>query len=94
MIHWTERALRQLDQVHDYIKLSHREAVGDRVLLEIAASIERLAIFPMLGRKGRVPGTREFVIPRTPFVAAYAMENENVFILAIYHGARQWPEKF
>jgi toxin ParE1/3/4 len=48
----------------------------------------------MSGRPGRVPGTRELVISNFPFVAAYSIEKERIVILAIYHGAQQWPEVF
>jgi plasmid stabilization system protein ParE len=41
----------------------------------------------MLGRPGRVPGTRELIIPDTPFIAAYAIEKARIVILAVYHGA-------
>lgn len=46
----------------------------------------------MSGRPGRVPGIRELVISNTPFIAAYAIENDRIVILAVYHGAQQWPE--
>jgi plasmid stabilization system protein ParE len=48
----------------------------------------------MSGRPGRVPGTRELVISDTPFIAAYAIEKARIVILAVYHGAQQWPESF
>ncbi|MFZ1134294.1 MAG: type II toxin-antitoxin system RelE/ParE family toxin [Candidatus Korobacteraceae bacterium] len=94
MIEWTEQATQQLDQVRDYIALSNSEDVADRVMLRIISSVERLAAFPMSGRSGRVPGTRELVIPNTPFIAAYAVDKTRIVILAVYHGAHRWPETF
>ena len=92
MIEWTDQATSQLDHAHDYIVLSNSEDVAARVTMQIVASVQRLASFPMLGRAGRVPGTRELVITKTPFVVAYTVGPERVVILAIYHGAQQWPE--
>jgi plasmid stabilization system protein ParE len=46
----------------------------------------------MSGRSGRVPGTRELVISDTPFIAPYAIDRDRIVILAVYHGAQQWPE--
>lgn len=92
MIEWTEQAVRQLDQAHDYIALSNSERVAAQITLHIATSVQQLATFPMSGRPGRVQGTRELVIANSPFVAAYCIEKERIVILAIYPGAQQWPE--
>jgi addiction module RelE/StbE family toxin len=94
MIEWTEQALRQLEQAHDYIALSNSEEVAARVTTQILDSVQRLAPFPMSGRKGRVRGTRELVIANTPLIAAYTLVGEGIVILALYHGARQWPGAF
>ncbi len=93
-IEWTEQAARQLDQAHDYIALSNNKDVADRITTRTVTSIQQLATFPMSGRSGRVPGTRELVISNTSFIAAYAIDHERIVVLAIYHGARQWPDAF
>jgi len=62
--------------------------------MHIATSVQRLATFPMSGRSGRVPDTRELVISNSPFVVAYRIQKERIVILAIYHGAQQRPEEF
>jgi toxin ParE1/3/4 len=94
MIEWTEQATRQLDQAHDYVALSNSEEVADRITMRIVSSVQRLDTFPMSGRSGRVPGTRELVISNTPFIAAYAIDHARIVILALYHGAQRWPEVF
>ena len=94
MIEWTEQAIRQLDQARDYIALSNSEWVATRITMQIVSSIQQLGAFPMSGRAGRVPGTRELVIANTPFIAAYAIEKARIVILAVYHGAQHWPEEF
>jgi addiction module RelE/StbE family toxin len=94
MIEWTEQAVKHLDQTRDYIALSNSEQVAGRVTMQIVTSVQRLAAFPLSGRPGRVPGTRELVISNAPFIAAYAIEKARIVALAIYHGARQWPEAF
>jgi addiction module RelE/StbE family toxin len=93
-LEWTAQATRQLDQAHDYIALANSEEVADRITTRIVSTIQQLDAFPMSGRSGRVPGTRELVISNTPFIAAYAIDPYRVTILAIYHGAQQWPESF
>ncbi len=94
MIVWSEQATRQVDQAHDFIALSNSADVATRIAAHILATIEQLETFPMSGRTGRVPGTRELVVPNTPFLVAYAIEEHRILILAIYHGAQKWPEVF
>ena len=92
MIVWTEQASHQLDQAYDYIALSNSEDVATRVAMRIINSVQQLASFLMSGRTGRVAGTRELVISGTPFIAAYAIEDDRIVVLALYHGAQKWPE--
>jgi toxin ParE1/3/4 len=93
MIEWTHQAIRQLDQARDYIPLSNSDEVADRITVRIVASVQQLATFPMSGRPGRVPGTRELVVSNTPFIVAYAVAKTRVVILALYHGAQRWPDE-
>ncbi|WP_372353143.1 type II toxin-antitoxin system RelE/ParE family toxin [Pararhizobium sp. YC-54] len=37
-------------------------------------------------------GTRELVVPGTPYIAAYRVGETQIEILFVQHGARQWPE--
>ncbi len=94
MIEWTELATRQLDQAHDYIALSNSQHVAERVVQQIVSSVQQLAAFPMSGRAGRVPGTRQLVVANSPFLVAYAIDKARIVILAVYHGAQRWPEAF
>ena len=94
MIEWTEQAIQQLDQARDHIALSNSDEVAARITMLIVTAIQQLSTFPMSGRSGRIPGTRELVISNTPFIAAYAIDRDRIVILALYHGAQQWPEAF
>jgi plasmid stabilization system protein ParE len=94
MIEWAAQAVGQLDRAHDYIALANSEEVAGKNTLRIVASIQQLNEFPMSGRPGRVPGTRELVISNTPVVAAYAIDRQRIVILALYHGAQRGPEAF
>jgi toxin ParE1/3/4 len=93
-IDWTEQAVRQLDQAYDCIALSNSEEVAAKVTTQIVISVQQLIRFPMSGRLGRIPGTRELVISNTPFIAAYTIQRDRIVIVAIYHGSQMWPEAF
>ncbi|MDQ7827232.1 MAG: type II toxin-antitoxin system RelE/ParE family toxin [Candidatus Eremiobacteraeota bacterium] len=47
-----------------------------------------------MGRPGRVPGTRELVVPGTKYIVAYRVRHRSLQILRVLHGARKWPEEF
>jgi toxin ParE1/3/4 len=80
-----------LEDVHDYIAQDNEHAAIATVE-RILAGIEALGRHPQLGRKGRVSGTRELVMP--PYVAAYRVAKGAVEIHAILHTARRWPDRF
>lgn len=90
-LEWSIFAQADRDQIFDYIEAdSPRAAVAvDEAIVE---QVETLARFPELGRPGRVEGTRELVIPRTPYIAAYRIRGHTVRILRVLHGARRWPD--
>jgi len=68
-------------------------AAARKVALHIMHNIEQLLPDnPQLGRPGRVPGTRELVIPNTPFIVPYRLQRNTIQILRIYHGSRRWPD--
>jgi toxin ParE1/3/4 len=94
VIKWTEQAVQQLAQAREYITLSNSEEVATRITMLIVASVQQLATFPVSGRAGRVLGTRELIISNTPFIVAYTVEKTSIVVLALYHGAQQWPQAF
>jgi plasmid stabilization system protein ParE len=61
------------------------------VYARIDQATAHLRNHPAMGRPGRIPGTRELVIPRTPFVAIYVVERGVVRIVSLHHTAQEWP---
>lgn len=92
-IRWVRRALVNLAQEAEYIARDDPEAAA-RTVGRIVSSIDRLAAYPASGRPGRVPGTRELVVPGTPYLVPYRVRGDAVEILRVLHAARQWPSKF
>jgi DNA-damage-inducible protein J len=75
----------------------HIEADNPRAAIStderIQASVRNLLTFPMMGRPGRVEGTRELVISGLPCIAAYRIERQTIRILRVLHSSRLWPEE-
>ena len=89
---WSPDAIEDLNSLRAYIAQDNPSAAR-AVALHIAHSIEQLLPDnPQMGRPGRVPGTRELVIPKTPFIVPYRLQGNVIQILRVYHGARRWPE--
>jgi toxin ParE1/3/4 len=91
---WSSAAIADLIQLRAHIE-NDDPAAARRVALHIAQNVDTLlSANPQIGRAGRVPGTRELVIPKTPFVVPYRITDGAIEVLRVYHGARRWPERF
>lgn len=86
----TPSSERDLEEIEAYIAADNASAVIDTVL-RVIDSIEHLSAHPLMGREGRIVGTREWVVPGTPFIAAYRIRDNTVEVLRVLHGARKWP---
>jgi toxin ParE1/3/4 len=75
----------------DYIAEDDPSAAA-RIDEAIEHQTDMLAQHPLMGREGRVKGTRELVISRSPFIAVYRVKGKRIEILRILHGAQQWPK--
>ena len=40
-----------------------------------------------------IEGTRELIVPRTPYIVAYTVIGAQVMILSVIHGSRRWPDR-
>jgi len=88
---WSPEAIEDLAALRAYIEQDD-PAAAQRVALHILHNIETAN--PEMGRPGRVPGTRELVIPGTPFIVPYRIRHDMIQVLRVFHGARLWPHKF
>jgi plasmid stabilization system protein ParE len=90
---WGRRARRDLRELVTYIADDSVQA-AEIVAARILKAAESLAKAPRSGRPGRVAGTRERVVGRTPYILAHQIVSGRVRILRVYHGARKWPASF
>ncbi len=92
-VRWTLPAANQLHEIFEYISAGN-PAAASRVVQRIRKSIHQTARMPNTGRIGRVAGTREVVVTGTPYLVAYRIVEGMIQVLAILHGAREWPDSF
>ena len=93
-LHWTAPALRDLEEILLFVGKDNPIAAL-AIVDGIEARAATLVIFPNAGRIGKIQGTRELPITGTPYIVAYRIEGrpQGIQILAVRHGARQWPEE-
>lgn len=89
---WSQRAIDDLDAIQTYIA-GDSPAAARKIVLHIIESVETMiGENPGIGRPGRVPGTRELVVPRTAYIVPYRVLRGAIEVVRVYHGARCWPE--
>ena len=64
---WSRGAIRHLVSLREYIE-KDSEQNASVVAKRILSAVELLQSQPEMGRSGRVLGTRELVIPDTPYL--------------------------
>ena len=86
---WAAEALADRADIYDYIEADNPAAalVLDELFSKIA---ERLRHHPMLGRAGRIDGTRELVAHEN-YILVYDIAGDEVRVLRVLHAARKWP---
>jgi toxin ParE1/3/4 len=91
-LEWSAFAIEDRDGIFNYIEEDSPRAavvVDDRIRAQAGLLLQ----FPETGRPGRIEGTRELVIGRTPYIAAYRITGDTVRILRVLHGAQLWPDE-
>jgi len=90
-IRWLRQALLDLDHIEAYIAGDSPLGAAN-VVLQIIEAVSLPGTQQGMGRVGRVPGTRELVVPGLPFIVPYRVKDGEVQVLLVYHTARKWPE--
>ena len=91
IVEWTDEAREDIDHILEY----YWQQGGNELVLsahqKIISQVESLRNFPERCREGRIPGTREYVISRLPFIAVIRIESGTVFVVHLIHTAKQYP---
>jgi toxin ParE1/3/4 len=89
---WSRRAIRHLTALREHIE-KESEQTAVLVAKRILRAVELLQSQPSMGRPGRILGTRELVVPDTPYIIPYRVRGERLELMAVFHGRRKWPRK-
>jgi toxin ParE1/3/4 len=89
---WSRRATKHLVMLRNFIAKDSEQNAA-LVAKRILQSIDILQSHPEMGRPGRVLGTRELVIPDTPYIVPYRVRRDRLEIIAVFHGHQKWPSK-
>ncbi len=92
-IKWLRKALKNLDQEAEYI--AKDDPLAARLVVDrIQHSVSLLTNNPSLGHPGRVPGTRELVVPKTRYIVPYRVRPhlQKIEILRVFHTSRKLPD--
>ena len=89
---WSPRAIEHLADLRAYIAQDNPKA-ANRIGGTLLEAVERLAELPNMGRPGRVAGTRELIVPGTPYVIPYRLRGDRLEVIAVFHGRQKWPKR-
>jgi toxin ParE1/3/4 len=90
---WSRRAIANLTALRDYIA-EDSPASAAMVAQRVLTTIEMLAKQPQIGRPGRIAGTRELIVPGTPYIVPYRVRGDKLELIAVFHGRQNWPTHF
>ena len=86
---WASTAEQDRADIIEFISLDNPIAaiMIDKLFAEVALRLEQHLL---LGRPGRISGTRE-LIPHANYRLIYEVQDNQIRILALVHTARLWP---
>ena len=86
-LRWTPEAAADLQSIFSYL-CRHHPSFAESTVRALYSAVQSLRDLPERGRPGRLPSTREFVLPRLPYLIVYRITEHAVEVLHIYHGAQ------
>ena len=94
-IRWLAKAIQNLEGEAEHIAKDNPSA-AQALVKRIHEAVNRLQIHPAIGRPGRIEGTRELVIPGTPYIIPYRVNIRlnQIEVLRVFHGSRRYPSNW
>jgi plasmid stabilization system protein ParE len=87
---YTATALRELDEIFQYI--AERSPAAAKAIVErVEQTVALLADFPEMAQRTNERGVLRMPVGSYPFLVFYTIENDEIVILHVRHGARRYP---
>ena len=90
-VRWLRQAIAKLDAEARTLAQECPGAAAE-MFAAVKNQVEALSVFPAIGRPGRVPGTRELVIERYPYLVPYRVVEGELHVLRVFHPRRKPPQ--
>ena len=84
------RAARELEQTRTFLE-GENPAAASRIFRRIDQILLTLLEYPTMGRRGRLPETREMAVPGTPMLLVYRVSGDILQLVAVLHGRQDYP---
>jgi len=84
----------EADLAASYASYAERSgSAADKVVRTILRAMNGLALFPLIGRPGIVPETRERIVTRYPYRVVYHIDDVSqvIEVWRVPHDAQRWP---
>ncbi len=88
-VNWKIDAQDDLAEIINYIE-QRNESAASELHATIVQAAENLPFMPYLFRRGRVVGTREYVV-HPNYILVYRVGKENIEILRVLHSRQKYP---
>jgi plasmid stabilization system protein ParE len=89
---WANEALDDLEEILAYYYLEASPRVAEAVERRIVGEIESLPPFPERVRESdRVPGSRELVVKKLPYVVFIQLRDDSIIVLNVVHTRKKFP---
>jgi toxin ParE1/3/4 len=89
-LRWTPRAVADLEEISDYLIVAAPQA-WEHLLGRVEHLTDLLLDFPLMGKPGIVPETREFVLTGTPYILVFQIKVDAVIVLSVRDGRMRMP---
>ena len=90
---WTDEALNDFEEILAYYYLEASPRVAEAVEKRIVGEIEALPPYPERIRESdRVPGARELVVNKLPYVVFVQYRDDTIVVLNVVHTKRMFPK--